>query len=473
MPDDQTPLQEALTKYGASEDFVKMVGVVQTIYPYFGMAVAAYQTGKEVLTSLGFLDEPESPFIKIQQKIDAIQQQVAKIYDVLQTVQSIQKKSQQSLVRIFIKEKIIFCNIKAATDIPIYLKNPKNEANRNAFKQASGEILIHAGELTINDYWKRFYIREAVYHDDWSGLVLPPKPDDPEKNVEGKDDEEVFDYKLALASYMDVLSTLVFAMLAEDKENFDNYMNTQLKGEKGHVAFLTSKYNQIVKAFQDIKPPSTFELRKIIALIDDHLNEFFSGKLGIPFNTQIAMVVQGGAWKLSGFLYGQVEKYSGNYVRSQYPTEELLVGKSLITYKPIESIWNSHATKDASTILFEWSQNIEVKNVNSFDSFYQNFLTRHRLRTLRHRKQLYKKIGMPEIRSVLLHLYRFIGDKTTDLPDLALWSVNEVNSTVLQPLGKASKTIRQMRTTLEPSIFSKPNFSLRSLFLLNEKVIEI
>lgn len=470
MPNEQTPIQEALTKYGASEDFVKLVGVAQAVYPYIGMAMAAYSAGKEVLTSLGFLDEPESPFVKMQQKIDMIQQQVAKIYDLLEVVINIQKKSQQSLIGLDIKKNINFCNTKAATDISIYLKNPTNEANKNAFKQASGAIVINVRELTIDDYWKRFYIKDAVYQDDWSGVLLPPKPDDPTKNIEGKEGEEVWDYKLALASFVDVLTTLIFTMLAEDKEHFDNYMTTQLKGQSGHVAFLTSVYNRIIEAFQDIKPPSIFELRNIVALIDDNLNQFFAEKLSIPFNTQIAMVVKGGSWKLSNFSYGYVEKYSGSFVRSQYPTEELLIGKSLIIYKPIKLIWQSHETKDASTILFEWSQNVNFKNFDNFTFFYQHFLLKHRLRTLGHRKQLYKKIGLPQLRSILLSMYQFTGDKAPDLPDLTQWSINEINSGVLQPLGKTSKTVRQMRTLLDPSIFPKPDFSLRSLFLLNENV---
>jgi hypothetical protein len=487
-------LTDNLKKKGwVTGDLATALGYAEDIYGGISGAYAAYSAGKEIFTSLGFLDAPKNPYELITQQLQTILSDLTKALKGIEDIKNRIGAGSKLVTEELIADKIGPAHAGSQNAIA-HLKTPNDEEITFSFRESQATTLDAIDTLYDESYWKRLYSREANYADPWSGIFYPD-----EAGPEGGP-EYIWDYSVTLDAYLDVLFARSMVLLASDSE----YRTSYAKSMSTHIDKLRTVYEKILGAFVPIRAPSFEEMKYVIATADD-ANLYFNGTditsedmehpVGKVFfsdwerNYMLENLIPGGRWRLADYIYGVAEKYSGYACVWAYPVTEIRTGNPLIASVP--GVMNRDLN-DRVTLWVKGIWKVEIANPDYFRSFYQWFVMRHTLRTMKEHKRLYTDLGMPKLRNVIKSLYdTYPPAQPVELEDVTAWAVRSTYSKLLQasnrvPAPNEEISLRAIAVMLAPMLITvapssqpfvpnlystqlpPPIISLRNVFLIDE-----
>lgn len=231
---------------------------------------------------------------------------------------------------------------------------PILESKPPDFDGSRGEMLSVTSSVVEafkqdSDFWKRLFLKEAVYQDNWVGDSLAPP-------VQGA---LVFDYVQMMPAFVESIKNRLCVLRAV----FDDF--PQHAGVPDELRDLASAlqvfHNRVASGIVSERPPSRFQAE-------------YDTIHGHPINI----------WDDKGRTFGAVEIYAGvgstaTYPRARYPN------------------LTSHATNDVNDI------------VNN-DRQYPVFLAKHALASKSRMMRLYSSIGLASVWKLIVHMRTLAGD---------------------------------------------------------------
>lgn len=479
---------DKLKELGVNQDLAKAVGFAEDVYSKVSWAYGAYSTAKDLLVSLGFLGKPDDPLEKISEQLKNIE---LKLDMVLSELADVKEKLLAGFKLMTLREigdKLAYAYVaayKAKAYLEAKIKSGDGQIHpeiENAFFDAQNDSWEVAGSLSQNEhYWMRLFAEEAVYSDGWSGALKP--------EVEGN---YVWDYRLALAAYLQIVANRVIVYLVSDP---DDYQKNEviLQSMRTYADHLRKEYDKILKSFTPIRPPDYEEMKYLIPFMDDvnfwydysEINPLYSKTYIKRYDFSSYEIdfflkerIPGGRWRPEKYLYGVVEKYSGYFCSGAYPQDEIRAGSQ---YLSIPQSFEYKGMQHNEAWWDWWKAKLVVAQPEAFRAFYNQFVARHAVRTLKLRKQLYVELGLPKVRETILHLYSmFEPTKLLADPiawtDPAAWSVRDAYTGIERAVKKsnpapgAQVSLRAIAAVLEPKMVNSPIISLRQMFLLDENI---
>jgi hypothetical protein len=247
------------------------------------------------------------------------------------------------------------------------------------FEGARGDMQtfteIPLQNLEQEAFWKRPFLQEAVYHDDWAGDLPPPK-----------DGLEVFDYMQALPAFVECICirVSVLSVLAADK------FSSVFKSEANELAnSLETFYNRCVDGIALERVPSSDEVI------------YFRGDSNFNAST----------WDSKGRSFGAVQTYSAASSIGKYPPDRF----------PNVSIANAAVVQN---------------DPPAFQAAYARFVAKHAIASTACWKRLYSNTGLSRAWRVLVKLRSLARTPLKSEFDTgAGWSILEVNRLVKRNLG--------------------------------------
>jgi hypothetical protein len=200
-----------------------------------------------------------------------------------------------------------------------------------------------------SDFWKRLFLKEAVYQDKWVGDSLIP----PHQGA------LVFDYLLMMPPFVESIKNRLCVLRAV----FDDFpRHTGVTDELRDLAnALQLFHDRVAAGIISERPP--YEGEAIYDKVHDH-------------STSI--------WDDRGRTFGAVEIYSGVANTSIYPRDR-------------HPSLSNHATNEPNDIL-------------NNDKQYPVFLAKHALASKSRMIRLYSSIGLASIWKMIVHLRTLVGD---------------------------------------------------------------
>ncbi|MCI5130046.1 MAG: hypothetical protein D3904_00650 [Candidatus Electrothrix sp. EH2] len=447
-------------------DYGHVISQAGKIYGTISGAYAYYQAGKSVLTALGILDSPESPFEKIHEELAVIQQKLDNILSTLEQARLEQAEATSHITRTTITNSESTVK-SAAYNAYSYLKNPTPD-NRSLFEETRDEAHEAINYFKDNPYyWKRIHLDQMDYKDEWSGTLSPPTE---QRGL------WVWDFIVTLPAYLSALANWCVVVLASD----DGFKEAHLTGGveiQKHIDFLHGEVLcKILASFEPIKAP-TFEQMKYLpfATTNDkfymiHIN---GGK--IYFNQEtinnLLRVIPGGKWRLIGYQLGMVEKYTGWTSLCAFPTEEIRQATAWLHFEG--SFWIVPDGSPESLFTPTGAgATVTINNQEEYQKFYDRFLLRHTIRTWEQARKLSAKLGLPAVRKCITDLCTMRNRAPHALPPewnrYVMMSMRELWSVVpdslrasVGPVGRGS-----MRKLAEFAGVQQP-ITLRRIFFLD------
>lgn len=396
-------------------DFYNVLDTAAQTYSIVSGAYGAYVAGKSVLTSLGILESPANPFEIIQKQLTKIQETLDKI---LGAIEKARKEAAQ--IGAGIERTLIYSDSSdvksAAFDAYWFLKEPsqQNEHNFLEHQSTAQDAINHFKDNTY--YWLRIHLSELDYSDPWSGTLTPPV-------ITQDGGDWVLDYLLTLPAYTVALANWLIVILASD-EGFQKahlWAGTELND---HIIFLNNKLEEILQNFQPIRPPNPVELSYLIYAFDNSLflwpDELpLMGGKALPPGRIVAVLacglLPGGMWRLSEYVCGVVEKFTGRHQVEGYPIAELTEGKD---YLSIEGSFYMVSDGSPESLFYPTGAGatVTVTKPEQYQTFYDRFLLRHTLRTWSNGRVLARDLGLRRVREILCQLCALRGIAPPGLP---------------------------------------------------------
>ena len=473
-----------------SDEFTKTVALAEEIYAHINWAYNAYSTGKDILTYLGYLNPQENQFEEIKSKLDTI---IKELDNILKGVDEAKKfiEAHQKISHMMELADVISPARTAAINAYNYLKHPDNLFNKTSFLNSLNDSMISADILSASDaYWLRIYSKEVLYSDEWSGIFEPTR--DPNEDF-------VWDYGPTLIAYLKVIAFRNIVYLATGDAT---YHEDYLAEMQGYAKKLKEIYEKILNGFEPIRPPTLEEMKFVVRFMFDEDFQYYvkpgsfesnfseydfidreDGKTVLikkidesyPNGQLYALrnIIPGGKWRITKYIFGMVEKYSGHYCTGVFPSDELEAGRSLISKTIIPTLYGR-----TNFNIDIWGMQIvnsdPLFETKKFQEFYNGFLLRHILRTLRQSKQLYKELGLDKLRETIYHVYEMYKLQTPlDLYEFTSWSLKEVYKVIpgyMKGIIRTDEPIsfRKIVAIIEPSLAVLQRISLRKILLVDE-----
>jgi hypothetical protein len=259
---------------------------------------------------------------------------------------------------------------------------PIRESKPPDFDGTRGEMLSVTSSVVEafkqdSDFWKRLFLKEAVYQDDWVGDSLAP----PQQGA------LVFDYLLMMPAFVESIRNRLCVLRAV----FDDFPHHPgVPDELRDLAnALQLFHDRVADGIVSERPPNSVR-EAIYDTVHDH-------------HTSI--------WDDRGRTFGAVQIYSGVASIATYPRDR---------YPNIGNATN------------------EPNNIVNNDKQYPVFLAKHALASLSRMIHVYSSIGMPSVWKMIVHLKTLAGDSLTPknrLPELSYWSLVEANQLVRKNLA--------------------------------------
>jgi hypothetical protein len=444
--------------------------------PYVKGAMAAYETGTSILTELGILDAPANvnPFDLLYDKLNNIQRAIDAVYTTLQTTETEVRRLTNYIIRTKITDPASDIHT-ARIDAWNYLKDPSDDLKDQLIEtrgNARIKINYYKDPLVEETYWTIIYLGDVgpikgdpypgAYSDVWSGPLFP-------KLEYGE--EVVWDYRLALPVYLNAILDWSICILASDK----SFKDAQQVGMIDHITKLQSVLMKILNGYKLIQPPTIDEMKWVVPAMNDsnfyYKTGFGNKQLLTPeqrdkvLNNLAFFRVQGwvgdslgrsvGRWRLSEYIYGVVETYTGNACVDHYPQDEINDGAKYISLDADNLNWHPEEYYPASYTA------PNISNPELFQKFYDHFILRHTLRSWKQGRKLSLELGLLNLRNFIRQLCAGLNMPET-LPQDALKKWNRyVVLSVREVFWIVPESIRLESTGGVPFLFVQ--ISLRHL----------
>lgn len=457
-------LGKKLQEMGAGKEFADAVGYAEDIYSKVSMAYAAYSKGKEVLTYLGVLGKPEDPMAKISKQLMVIAQKLDQVLLNLEELKKVSIDASKLFTRTEVANEAADANM-AAYNAKAYLEYPSDAQIQTDFDHARTIAHTAANRLYSNEYyWKRIFLQEALHEDLWSGVIYPDGV-----SSQGTSDGYIWDYRLALLVYLDVLICRSLVLLASSSEE----KNAHWQEMSNYAQGLCERYMRIVNQIREVHAPGYQELVSMIPAMDDanfYVLDIRDNSTHLPLSVAerdeiLRDWVPGGRWRLVGYATGVVEAWTGYACTVAYPQQELREGMVHL------SLSGSYCVSGANMA----GASVSVNNPEAFQSFYELFTLRHNLRTHAQKTRIYRELGLPKVLACIRYLFSFLGvDLAGPLPDYTVRSLREAFDRVPSArrstaMVRGSISLRGMADVVGVS----GDLSVRRILLMEENLVPV
>jgi hypothetical protein len=478
-----------LISAGDDDSLVKAVGTAEDIYGTMSGLYGYYGAAKQILGKLGFFGTSADPMEKISDLLNQIKTQLE---NMLGAILVAQKKidAASELITLQLTDQQIASAKTAFDNAVVYVKNPTGN-NKEQYDETisnSWTAVNLLSDLSLH-YWVRLFVEEGLYKDAWTP---PLYPDDT-----SPESKYIWDFRLTLLQFVKLLQRNLFVIAANTTE----FQKDNLGRMKEYGDFLFANvYKKILAGFAEIKSPDPEEMKYVLFAMDPanfcwHRKEghaetfntydFIDPKDGRRVRKErfteegIKWLrenrIPGGPWILANYVFGEVERYSGYDCTATYPVNELKAGLGLVSFTVplVDADYNGWSN-------YWWGlvkNTVIVKEPHKFERFYENFSIRHRVRTLRRRKQLYNELGLPKLYNIIRNYYSTlhleIPYELTELHNkYGSSSTRETYQPILASIKdngwpQSSVSVRQMSTLL---VGGQPVISVRQVMLLAEEL---
>jgi hypothetical protein len=293
-------------------------------------------------------------------------------------------------------------------DVAIQIEDARTQENTLRSSSPDDPNFVKEHQAVLNDtdrvvrtlgnigFWLRPFFQDAVYFDEWSNFLTPPR----------QSPAEVFDYRLTLPAFLEAIM-IRLAVLVVLVPNFRESHKAELSEMASR---LEGFFNTIRDGITNIPTPHPFPAQDIF-----YREALASGE---PLRTQIIP----SRWDVGGRLYGAVERYSAVAVVDQYPTDRFPnAQEALFIGADVQAFFPSHSQKVPSSEVFN------------------RFLVQHAMGTLARRQAVYRVVGLPAVKTALNLLKDLAGEPRPQPGPDGNWSLREVDNTVATILlGKPS-----------------------------------
>ena len=300
-------------------------------------------------------------------------------------------------------------------------------------------------------FWVRLFSDILTYNNAFTGKVYPEEITPPQFP------KYVWDHRLALPFYMTFIQAYIYTIAAHKTDEAKDVILNSAEG-------LTKVYNKIRQSsYYSIKPPSKDGL--IANILDFHLG---LSSYQIENGPAAPNNQEGINWEQTGRIYGAIEPYSGLACTASYKDEEFVDGASCIDIQwDPGGVLDPSGTEDPSSPYLWWSV-----DPDGFNMFYNKFLFRHALRTLRMHKELYVNLALKDLRDLIYQLYQLTGEMPPDLYDDTVYSIRQVYGVVPDLLreGLGLVGLIVLRRLISLNVQAGDSISLRKMLLLDEDI---
>jgi hypothetical protein len=320
---------------GIADDDLQLLQISESVIGAVSGISGALNVLKTVLSALGIFAQ-----------IDQMQQYVSELVQDFEVV--LAAEDQVSLMR-DVADKVELARTELENLEEFAPDDPSATGVDPTWDSLRGEVLDNSltAVNTLGDgaYWLRPFYTEGVYSSAWSGPLNPPRP--------SQSPNLVFDYRLTLAGYLEVISIRVTILAAMVKKY------TQVnKHELDSIATKLEGYFEIIRAgIVELRAPSIEEISATPSGPD-------SGTPLIP-----------STWSTPGLqLFGVVDVYSMMHLVDSWPITEINGDFDIIG-----------------------------------ETIYQQFIIVHLVRTMSRWKRLYTQIGLASTAAAIANLKLLAG----------------------------------------------------------------
>ena len=334
-----------------AEEAKQALDIASTLIGAVSSVWGEVNTVKSTLEALGVLSQ-EDPVQQMRECIDQLRQQFDGAIAALDAEQSMRAVADQlESARTQLENLTEFAPEDAAT----VGKDSTWDELRPLVLAAS---LQAVNTLADNAYWLRVYFPELTYQK-WPQNTLHPSPE--VDTSPGVPSGTVFDYRLTLPAFMEVISIRLTILAA----TVNDYRQSALPE-------LTAMATVVENVFQRIRD----HIWNVGLVPSNFLDDPDS-----PQSNPAAYFVGVTSWIRFGTIVGAVDIYSARDQAANWPTNEF----PLVSYPGSNADW-------------------------------QNFLVRYAVRDWVRFKQLYDAVGLNAVATVLVNLKRLAGIEPATLP---------------------------------------------------------
>ncbi|MDC8002930.1 hypothetical protein POV27_02645 [Aureisphaera galaxeae] len=403
-----TPVKDQFEKWHLSPQLVKITETSEKIFSYASSFYSAIDTFKTLGVMLGFFEE-EDPIGKMNALIAKISQQIEDIR--IKLIEIEQHVIATSLLEI--RRDLDSFNGQANSNTIsalAYLSEKKRVGLENmdaqissSFFDAQKSSLDIVSKIVEPSHWQLAFGTYKVYKDMWNGEVKPKA-----------NDGVVWDYRLALPVYLNVLVSRYIVFIASS----ESYQMEHKGFMKNHVRFLFNNvYKKIVRSIVTAKVPEFDQMKYLIPLMED--KNFFYMYFPNPKHTKVdshfraihgwgiefilEKFVPAGKWRRENYLYGAIEAYTGSRLIEEYPIEDFDKIKPLFKIPEVTSkhIWNGH-----SWWWHKWKGIFDSQPIpKAVHEWYDRFRVKFFLLNEKQKKELYVKLGLVKLHKQLRQMY--------------------------------------------------------------------